>query len=167
MQCDRCNHDLLITDKRNIMAVYPQKGKVDIVCMLVGASQGNDPQGKPVCVVLSSWKGEQDGLEYCPSSKDINDVAARNAFDAATRTCPVDVLFVNIGADKTNFQYLSSLIKAARAVHPKICVYMATADKKLSIKCRGDETEREKAQFYITGAHLMRDLEIAVRVVSE
>lgn len=167
MQCAQCNHSLSLDKKRNIMAVYPQRGKADIVCMFVGASQGTDLQGEPRCTVLAGWRGEQDGLEFSARDSNIHDACAAAAFETASKHCPVDVLFINQGADETNFQFLMSMIKAARAAHPRINIFSAGKDKKLSVRYRGDETETEKAEVYHVGLGLVRDLAIAVKAVDQ
>jgi len=163
MQCAACNHELSLNNKRNIMAVYPQGDKIDIVCMFLGQSQGNDPQGNPICVVLPGWRTEQTGLDFHVNTTEFYDKDAQEAFDAASQICPIDVLFMNGGAGPKNFQYLTSLIKAARKVHPKMCIFSAAADKKLGVRYRGDETEVEKVDIFMIGQCLVRDLAIAVK----
>jgi hypothetical protein len=50
-------------------------------------------------------------------------------------------------------------------VHPKICIFSAGQNKKMSVRYRGDETEREKAEIFITANNLVRDLGIAVKAI--
>lgn len=159
MQCDQCNHSLSEDKKRNILALYPQKGKVDMVCMFVGPIGSAGPGGH---LVMSGWRSEQGGLSFCAASKFLHDENARLAFESASKVCPIDVVMISQGIDSTNFQYVTSMIKAVRAAHPKICVFLAGADKKLSVNYRGDETEEEKSQVFFIGNSLVRDLDIAV-----
>lgn len=168
MQCtsETCNHSLAIDKKRLILAAYPSKGKVDMVCMFVGESHGEDPDGKPICVVLPGWKGSCDNLVYSSTDRNCRDVEAAAAVEQASKSCPIDVLFISKGSDTSNFQFLLSLIKAVRALHPRMCVFSAMPDSSMAVKYIGDETDEEKAIISLTGNRLIRDLDIATRVVN-
>lgn len=167
MSCEHCNHFLLLDSKRNILALYPQPDKVDMVCMFLGQSQGRDVGGNHICTVLPGWRGEANGLKFCTSSKTLHDKDTKEAFAAASEFCPIDVLFINKGVGPHNFQYVASMIAAARAAHPKINIFSGGEDGKLSVRYRGDESEEEKAEIFIAGQGLVRDLAIAVKMSGE